>query len=185
MRRNFLVGILILFLALFPTLGNATNIFEITSPISKTYLEYIDYAPFQYSAFGDVTANLQKVGGTGLGYSNDFAGFSAGNIALIERGSLTFHDKVSNAEAAGAVGVIIYNQSNGLNFGTLIWADTHIPSISTSDAVGNDLLSYSGIVQIHLHIDTPYHSPVPEPATMLLLGLGLIGLAGVRRKFRN
>jgi len=33
-----------------------------------------------------------------------------GNVALIRRGDITFNQKVRNAEAAGAVGVVIYNK---------------------------------------------------------------------------
>ena len=42
----------------------------------------------------------------------DFAGFPSGSIALIQRGSCNFEVKAENAAAAGAVGVIIFNQGN-------------------------------------------------------------------------
>ena len=42
----------------------------------------------------------------------DFAGFPAGNIALVQRGACFFAEKAANAEAAGAVATIIFNQGN-------------------------------------------------------------------------
>src|SRR3954451_22283788 len=42
---------------------------------------------------------------------SDFTGF-AGKIALIQRGTCNFGVKVLNAEAAGAVGVVIFNEGN-------------------------------------------------------------------------
>ena len=40
----------------------------------------------------------------------DFAGFPAGAIALMQRGTCTFAAKANNAEAAGATGAIVFNQ---------------------------------------------------------------------------
>lgn len=45
----------------------------------------------------------------GIGNPGEFPAAVNGNIALIERGTLTFQAKVENAMAAGAVGVVIYN----------------------------------------------------------------------------
>ncbi len=40
----------------------------------------------------------------------DFAGFPVGGVALVQRGTCAFVDKVLNAKAAGAVGVVIFNE---------------------------------------------------------------------------
>ncbi|WP_436376140.1 S8 family serine peptidase [Cytobacillus sp. BC1816] len=51
---------------------------------------------------------------TGLGKPGDFTGKElAGRIALIERGELTFEEKVKNAKNAGAAAVIIFNNTEG------------------------------------------------------------------------
>ena len=46
------------------------------------------------------------------GGPDDFAGFPAGAIALIQRGGCSFALKAYNAQAAGADAVIIFNQGN-------------------------------------------------------------------------
>jgi Zn-dependent M28 family amino/carboxypeptidase len=42
----------------------------------------------------------------------DFADFPAGAIALIQRGTCSFAIKAANAQAAGAAGVVLFNQGN-------------------------------------------------------------------------
>mgnify|MGYP003693934213 CR=1 FL=1 len=75
--------------------------------------------------------------------ASDFAGFVAGNIALIQRGTCTFAQKVANAEAAGASAAVIFNEGNpgrtSLFSGSLAGTE-HIPVIFTSYAVGTQLL---------------------------------------------
>ncbi|MBS4175452.1 S8 family serine peptidase [Bacillus sp. FJAT-49736] len=51
----------------------------------------------------------------GLGGPNDFAGKDfSGKYALVQRGTYNFVDKAINAQKAGAAGVIIYNNQDGL-----------------------------------------------------------------------
>ncbi len=65
----------------------------------------------------------------------------AGNIALIQRGTIAFADKVTNAMAAGAAGVIIYNNVDGALSGTLGAAGDWVPAVSMSMADGLALVA--------------------------------------------
>ena len=50
----------------------------------------------------------------GLGKPGDFPADTAGKIALIQRGEISFWDKAANAIQAGAIGVIIYDNADAL-----------------------------------------------------------------------
>jgi Zn-dependent M28 family amino/carboxypeptidase len=107
---------------------------------------------FTGSGHGSVTADVTAVdinlagdrANTSGCEAADFAGFPAGNIALLQRGSCTFAIKALNAQAAGASAVIIFNQGNtpereGLIVGTLAPATAAIPVIGASFASGTSL----------------------------------------------
>jgi len=68
------------------------------------------------------------------------AGSLTGKVALIRRGTCTFNEKAHNAEAAGAIGVVLYN-NNPPNVGfvsaTVVGTFTiGIPVVGTSDTLG-------------------------------------------------
>lgn len=71
----------------------------------------------------------------------------AGNIAIVDRGTCGFVVKVANAQAAGAIGVIVANNAAGPAPG-LGGGDPsiHIPTISLSNVDGAALKAASGVV---------------------------------------
>lgn len=154
-------------------------VFERVSPDPEVYVPGEDFFTASYSGSGDVTAPLQAVdlvlppGPTASTSTSgcepeDFTGFVAGNIALVQRGTCDFSVKAANAFDAGAVGVIIFNEGQEGRQETLnptlgdAFSDP-IPVVGTSFEIGNELaaLLASGQVTIHLMTDTLIELDVP------------------------
>ncbi len=120
-----------------------------TAPGFATY----PAAPFADSPAGDVTAStfvdvqippgpVPSTSTSGC-EASDFAGFPAGNIAVLQRGTCTFAVKVQNAQAAGASAVVIFNEGQpgrtDVPTGVLGGAGLTIPMVTTSFGVGAEL----------------------------------------------
>jgi Zn-dependent M28 family amino/carboxypeptidase len=130
-----------------------TPVMREESPTPQSFQVGTDFNPGQVA--GSATAKVQPAGGIVVPatptpssasgcQAADFAGFTPGNIALIQRGTCTFAQKVANAEAAGASAVVIFNEGNpgrtGLFSGSLSGNET-IPVLFTPYAVGTQLLA--------------------------------------------
>ncbi|MFG1942455.1 M28 family metallopeptidase [Nonomuraea sp. NPDC048826] len=148
---------------------NSTATMERISPNPRTYAptppdgsSVGEFATMTYSGSGDVTATLQNVdlqlpppatpGSTSGCEAADFAGFTPGNIALIQRGSCDFRVKAENAQAAGAAGVIIFNEGQegrtATVQGTLGEPTVTIPVVGASFEVGQDLAAATTVVRL-------------------------------------
>ena len=147
-------------------------VFDVTSPDLPAYEPGVDFFTAEYSGSGDVTATLEAVDlvlppGATASTSNsgceaeDFADFTAGNIALVQRGTCDFSVKAANAYDAGAVGVIIFNEGQEGRTETLNptlgdqFSDP-IPVVGTSFEIGDELAALldEGTVTVRLRTDT-------------------------------
>ncbi|MCP5110686.1 MAG: M20/M25/M40 family metallo-hydrolase [bacterium] len=127
----------------------------------------------EYSGSGDVTAVAEGVDlflppadaantSTSGCEASDFDGFTPGNIAIIQRGSCDFLDKALNAQNAGAVGVVIFNEGQpgrtGAFLSTLQLPLFNIPVVASSFAVGEELAAGGVTVRMFVNATSEIRS---------------------------
>jgi Zn-dependent M28 family amino/carboxypeptidase len=124
------------------------------NPFAYPYFDDTGFATMEYSGSGDVTALAEGVDlvlppgadantSTSGCETEDFNNFTAGNIAVIQRGTCTFALKAQNAQAAGAVGVVIFNEGQegrtAAFLGTLGGPVATVPVVGAAFNVGEEL----------------------------------------------
>ena len=165
---------------------NSPATFERTAPTQRTYVDQVSFDTMDYSGSGDVTADVKEVAdnqfppGPTASSSNagcedaDFVGDFTGKVALIQRGTCTFHDKALNAQNHGAAAVLIFNEGqadlgrDGLLLGTLGAPDFNIPVLGLSFPDGEELhnlLVAPNTVTVHITTDTT--SEIRQAANVL------------------
>ncbi|MFC3033390.1 S8 family serine peptidase [Pseudoalteromonas fenneropenaei] len=77
---------------------------------------------------------------------------ASGKVCLIDRGNISFHDKVANCEASGGIGAIIVNNEAGMLYGTL--GDTNSTSIPAVGAALEDRAALLAASSANINIGT-------------------------------
>ncbi|MBB5234584.1 M20/M25/M40 family metallo-hydrolase [Deinococcus budaensis] len=137
-----------------------------TAPTARTLIRGQDFTSMTFSPEGQVSGQVQGVdltlppppapSSTSGCEAGDFAGFTRGNIALVQRGTCSFAQKALNAQAAGATAVIVFNEGQpgrtGVIAGTLGGADSGvtIPVLGASFEVGRALNGASADLKVEI-----------------------------------
>ena len=143
------------------------------NPTVYPYFDGAGFVTMDYSGSGDVTAVAEGVDlilppadaantSTSGCEAEDFAGFTPGNIAVIQRGSCDFLDKALNAQNAGAVGVVIFNegQPGRINafLSTLQQPLFNIPVVAANFNVGEELAAGGVTVRIFVNATSEFRT---------------------------
>ncbi|MGI8776225.1 MAG: PA domain-containing protein [Acidimicrobiales bacterium] len=160
-----------------PIFGNVftdigpTNL-DLISPAQPTFIAGTDFAALEGSGSspaGGVTGTLVPIGNinvvnpapdssTSGCTAADFPAAVAGNIALIQRGFCDRTLKIANAVAAGAIGVVFFNEGSPGRTGLIVAGvdPVNIPVIDATFATGQKLfnLTQQGPVTINVEAHT-------------------------------
>lgn len=159
--------------AVVPVAMNNVSILTVNAPVAIAGVSDAQPAAFGPPVpNGGITGNVILATDTGGASTTDGCeaitngGAVAGNIAIIDRGNCNFSVKVANAQAVGAVAVLIANNAAGLPpMGGADPAIT-IPSIGITQAVG-----------------TSIKGQLPSPGVNATLGYDPTRFAGVKEGF--
>jgi Zn-dependent M28 family amino/carboxypeptidase len=149
---------------------NSPSTLEELSPTARTFTEGTDYIVAAFSAGAEVTANVVPTndiaipdpGGPGASTSGcepeDFPAETAGNIALMQRGTCPFTQKYDMAREAGAVAALIFNdgfEDRVDPLPTTAPPNVGIITAMTSSTVGQSLYqeAQAGPVSLHIVVD--------------------------------
>ncbi|OBT60650.1 hypothetical protein VE03_09934 [Pseudogymnoascus sp. 23342-1-I1] len=100
----------------------------------------IESATMSFTGAGHPIAELVPVANVAC-EAADFPAEVSGKIALLSRGTCTFGAKALLAKAAGAVGVVVYNNEDGVVQGTLGEEGDYPPTVGISKAQGEKFLA--------------------------------------------